>query len=324
MRLVVTGASGHLGACLTPRLVAKGFKVRAVCYGPAPILDALDVEQCQGDVRDIESLRKAFEGQEALIHMAAHISIHDGDEPKMRAVNVDGARNAAQAALDCGVRRMVHVSSVHAYETWKLGRPLREDGAPANDASPPYDRTKAAGEREIRAAIARGLDAAIVNPVGILGPHDHIPSHAGNELLRMHRPGPAASASGGFPWVDVRDVADAIIAAMDRGETGKNYLLGGEYHELAELFRLARKARGQESRPSKIPIGLLLAIAPLAEAFGRIARVRHGVTRSALRALASDLVVDSSRAAETLGFRARPLEETVRDAIQWWRENGYL
>lgn len=325
MNVVITGGSGHIGACLIPRMLAKGWRVRALRHGPSPILDGPGVEARDGDVRDLDSLRAAFEGQEVLIHMAALISVRSRDEAAMRAINVEGTANVARAALERGVRRMVHVSSVHAYESWRLGRPLREDDPPAVARElPAYDRTKAAGEREIRAAIERGLDATILNPAGILGPYDHRPSLAGQELMRLFRGGIQAVPSGGFSWVDVRDVADAILAAVERGATGENHLLAGDYADMATIFRLAAEARGRPTRPILLPVGMLLRIAPVAEALGSAAGLAHGFTPAAVRALASDLRVDSSRAKRVLGFRARPLAETIRDAIEWWRTNGRL
>ena len=324
MKIVVTGPTGLVGVSLVKRLVAEGHTVRALCFDDGRALHGLDVERVHGDVRDPASLRRAFAGQEALVHLAAVILIDDGPTDVMRAVNVDGVRHAAEAALAEGLQRMVHLSSVHAYRTWRLGRPLTED-MPQCDGppSPPYDCSKAAGEAALRAVIARGLDATILNPVGVLGPDDHLPSHLGGMLQKMHRGVIPLVPRGAFPWVDVRDVADAAVAALTRGRTGENYLLASEPFTLAEFDAGVRAHSGRRWRAREFDVRHLGPALWVAAGLRRLG-VRSGFTKDAFRAVTAELEVDSSKARRELGFAPRPVAASLRDALDWFAANGKL
>ena len=245
MKIVVTGATGHVAACLIPRLLELGHEVRAVCFGDTGCLDGLAVEQVPEDVRDPDRLRAAFVGQEILVHLAAFISVQARDEALMREVNVDGVRNVATAALQTGARRMVHVSSVHAYDTWRRPHALTEaDPKAQRPGLPAYDRTKALGEEALQEVIGQGLDATILNPVGILGPRDHRPSLMGGLLCEMYRGRMPIVPGGGFCWVDVRDVVGMILTGIELGHRGENYLLSAEHVPSMNFHHMTQAVRG--------------------------------------------------------------------------------
>jgi dihydroflavonol-4-reductase len=324
MRVAVTGGTGHIGIVLVRRLLADGHAVRVLVRDGGSVLDGLAVERIRGDVRDPTSLRAAFDGQDVVLHLAAMIEIRKQDEPVVRAINVDGVRNTAEAALDAGVRRMVHVSSVHAYDTWRLGAALREDGARAGRSHPAYDRSKADGEAELRKVIARGLDATIVNPVGVLGPWDHRPSLLGHTVMQMYRGRFRFVPNGGFCWVDVRDVVDAAIRAIDRGDKGANHLLSAGSLSLRQMHGFARGKRGGSNWHLPLPLRVLRRIPPVLDRTGLARFSPPNFTSDALFTLGSRLAVDTSRARAALGFSPRPPRESLSDAIDWWREQGHL
>jgi len=325
MKIAVTGPTGHVGPCLIPRLLDEGHRVRAVVYGDGSVLDGLDVERVPGDVRDRDSMRAALKGQDAVIHLAAHISVQAKDEPLMQAVNVGGVENTARAALEAGVQRFVHVSSVHAYDTWRLHEPLTEDHARAERPGlPAYDRSKAAGERALRSVIADGLDAVILNPVGILGPRDHRPSLMGTVIQEMVLGRMPVVPDGGFCWVDVRDVVDAVLSAMERAETGENYLLSAEKVSTQEFHRMSRRAVGQSSMAVRAPVPLLRLVSGLSPMLVRFSPLMHGFSPDALHALDARLSVDARKARRALGFEPRPIGHTVRDTIEWWQSNAHF
>lgn len=320
MKIAVTGATGHVGACLVPRLLEHGHTVRAVVLGDASVLDGLEVEQVPGDVRDLQAMRTALVDQEVVIHLAAHISVEVKDEPLMQAVNVGGVKNTAAAALEAGVRRFIHVSSVHAYDTWRLNGPLTEDHAKADRPRlPAYDRSEAAGERALQAAIAQGLDAVILNPVGILGPNDHRPSLMGSVLQQMLRGRMPVVPDGCFCWVDVRDVVDAILAAFDRAETGQNYLLSSERLTAQDFHRLVARTQGRTSRAVRAPLPLLRAVSRASPMLARFSPAMKGFTADSLHALDARLTVDSRKARRVLGFEPRPMVSSVQESIAWWQ-----
>jgi dihydroflavonol-4-reductase len=304
-----------LGTNVVRALVAAGEEVRAVDFRPGAALAGLDVEFVRGDVLDRSTLETAFVGAEFVLHLAAKISIAGDPDGSVRRVNVDGVRHVAEAALRTGVRRLVHCSSLHAYDVAAIRGPVRENGVRATDSRlPAYDRSKAAGEDELRRVIDRGLDAVILNPSGMFGPVDPEPSRMGRVLLAMFRGRMPVTVRGAFDWVDVRDVAAALIAAADRGRTGENYLAGGHRASVTELGRLAARVTGRR-RPR-----LVAPLAPVrlaAVAAVRVAGPRRAghllLTPESLHALDSDPVLDCAKAIAELGYRPRPLAETVAD-----------
>lgn len=327
MQVVVTGACGHIGATLVRDLIGQQHRVRVLSHPqtktPAA-LAGLDVEVAQGDVRDLDSLRAAFRGAEIVYHLAAMISI-DGDRRGLvRGVNVDGARNAATASLLAGVRRHVHVSSVHAFDHHPVDEPLDETRRRPGPQHPTYDRTKAAGEAAVREVIARGLDAVIVNPSGVIGPRDFAPSRVGQMLLYLARRLMPAVNNGGFDWVDVRDVSRSILAAAERGRTGQNYLLTGHYHTVAGIYGMAERVTGVRAPRLVVPRRIEDLAASAAALLSRALGTRPLFTHEAIHALHGSRNVDGARAASELGHRARPTEQTIRDTYAWFAHSGKL
>ena len=202
MRVVVTGATGHVGSNLVRALIRRGDQVRVVVRERVRSLEGLDVERVLGDVRDEASLRAAFADAEIVYHLAAVISISGDRNGTVRAVNVDGTRRVAEAALAAGVRRLVHCSSVHAFNLYQPGAvdPIDEAWARVPDSAPhfAYDRSKAAGERALREVIEKGLDAVILHPSGVVGPYDFGPSRMGQVLLQLYHRKLPSLLGGGF------------------------------------------------------------------------------------------------------------------------------
>jgi len=327
MQVAVTGGCGHIGATLVRDLIARGDRVRVLAHPtthtPAA-LAGLDVEVVPGDVLDPDSLRAAFRGAELAFHLAGLISIDGDRQGLVRRVNVDGARNAALASLETGVRRHVHVSSVHAFDHHPVDRPLDETRGRPGPAHPTYDRTKAAGEDAVREVIARGLDAVIVNPSGVIGPRDFAPSRVGQMLLQLARRRMPAASHGGFDWVDVRDVSRSVMAAAERGRTGANYLLNGTYRTVVEFFELVERVTEVKTPRWVVPLAVEQAAATAFTLWSRAVGTRPHFTREAIHALHGSRTINGERAANELGHRARPTEDSLRDAIAWFAHTGHL
>ena len=229
----------------------------------------------------------------------------------------------ATAALEAGVRRFVHCSSVHAFDLERPGV-ITETSARAVDPHlPAYDRSKAAGEVELRKVVAQGLDAVIVNPSGVLGPNDFAPSRMGAVFLALARRRLPSLVAGGFDWVDVRDVATGMMAAEAKGVTGENYLLGGHRHSIADLAALAEHCTGVRSPACRHRCGWP-ATAPAGLWWSRWRGTQPLFTPESLHALLTDPTVSSAKAARELGHEPRATEDTVRDVYAWFRETGIL
>lgn len=321
MRAVITGASGFLGAHLARTLKDRGVEVRAADRSRGPALDDVDVEFVEIDVLDPASLRAAFEGQDRVFHLAAIISIVGDPTGEVWRVNVHGPRNAATVALECGVGRFVHCSSVHSFDLERCGPSLDESGPPTTHPdAPAYDRSKRAGEEAVRLVVQKGLDAVVVNPTGIIGPDDRGPSRMGETVLQFMTRKIPVGITGQFDFVDVRDVVEGLIAAGDRGRTGDNYLLSGSRLSIRELGMLVERYSGVPVPPLSIPLRLVTPLAPLVMQIEQ--RTKKPIfTPDALHALKYSPVVSHYRAATDLGYRSRPIHETVRDTVAWFESN---
>jgi dihydroflavonol-4-reductase len=322
--VVVTGASGHLGANLVRQLVAAGRRVRALVHRNRRPLDGLPVECVPGDVRDEGSLGRAFAGADVVYHLAAVVSIAGSQGGLVEAVNVGGARNVVRACRGAGVRRLVHFSSIHAFSQLPREEPLDERRGPADAApAPAYDRSKAGGEREVQAGVDEGLDAVVVNPTAVLGPFDFAPSRMGRVLLDLERGALPALVGGGFDWVDARDVCAAALAAEERGRRGERYLLSGTYTTVAGLAALVADVTGRRAPAVVVPQWLVRPFAPLAELWSGLVGGEPLVTRDSLTALRTGHPqVRHDKAGAELGFAPRPLRATIEDTLRWFRDGG--
>jgi dihydroflavonol-4-reductase len=322
----VTGAGGHVGVNLVRALIEAGRTVRAVDVREPPTLIELGATWVAADVRDRVAMRDAFDEAESVFHLAAVISVVGGMAGLVESVNVGGLEATARAALDVGVARFVHCSSIHAFDLEACRGTLVTEDSPRSvrAALPAYDRSKAAGERALLRVVDEGLDAVIVNPSGIIGPSDEAPSRMGAVLRAAARGRLPATVRGSFDWVDVRDVVTALVAAERRGGTGRNYLLGGRNATTAELARLAAAATGRRPPLVDLPLSAARLFSPAATFIARRTSDPLLYTRESLHALRSDPHVDHSRAAMVLGHRPRPLEDTVRDLIASFADVGLV
>jgi dihydroflavonol-4-reductase len=228
--ILVTGATGHVGNVLVRELLARRNNVRALILPgeKRESIEELPIEKVEGNVLDPASLERAMQGVEIVYHLAGIISIVPGAEARMRKVNVEGVRNVARAALTAGVRRMVHVSSIHAFKRLPLGSIVDEEAPLAPDSpAGAYDRTKAEGTLALLEVVRDGLDAVIACPTGIIGPHDYLRSEMGQTILSYTRKKLHFLVDGAYDFVDVRDVAHGLILTCEKGRRGELYILSG-------------------------------------------------------------------------------------------------
>jgi len=326
MKVLVTGAAGHVGGNLVRALLERGVSVRALVRSDVRALDGLDIEHVVGDLDDPESLRAAVSGVQQVLHCAAFIDVEGREEPLMHAVNVEGTRCLLEASMAAGVERFVHVSTVHTLNPIPKDQPLTET-RPLNDGpgAHPYERTKSLGELEVLKAVEKGLHAVIVNPTGIIGPHDYKPSRMGAVLLQLSRGELPALVHGGYNWVDVRDVSDTIIRAAEKGRVGERYLVGGRWMGLPELAELARPHMSSPPPRFSVPLWMAWVGVPFSVTWAWIRRERPLFSAGSMHMLTHQCRdVSSDKAIEELGHSARPIEETLADTFDWFREHGLL
>jgi dihydroflavonol-4-reductase len=321
---LVTGGGGRLGNVLVRRLLENGQKVRVLEPGALPeSLAGLDIEFMSGSVLDTGEVARATDGVDVVYHLAAKIDLSPKKDPMMYIINVEGTRNVVDACLSSGLR-LVHTSSHHALEREPLDQPLTEDKPLALNEKCEYHRSKAIGETIVLDACGRGLDAVIVNPGSMIGPHDYEPSMIGAVLIDLYFGRVPVLLEMLSDYVDVRDVADGMIAAAEKGRTGERYFLTGEVIPVMEMASLYGELTGVKVPTRALPLWVGWVLLPFALAGSAVTKKEPFITADMLRASVSNDVVSHDKAHRELGYTVRPLRESLTDAVAWYRERGWL
>ncbi len=321
---LVTGATGHIGNVLIRKLLERGQKVRALVWrgeDDTP-LRGLDVERVEGDVLDPDSLRAALRGVETVYHLAGVISILPGRQPLVWKVNVEGTRNILEAARWAGIRRLVYTSSIHAIKRAPHGVVIDESlGFDPNNPYGEYDRSKAAASLEVQNAAQTDLDAVIICPTGVIGPYDFRGSEMGEVIRSAAEAKPIFYVEGAYDFVDVRDVADGLIASAEQGQRGESYILGGHKISVRYLLETVREVTGRAFASIKIPFSLAEWVAKFTPWYYLRAKVKPRFTPYSLEVLQSNADISHRKAASELGYQPRPVLETIADTVRWFLEN---
>ncbi len=328
-RLVaVTGAAGFLGSHICRALLRCGYTVRAVTRqgSSRKFPDDLSkrVELWPADVRNIESLNSAFQNADVVVHNAAIVTIGADPEDLARAVNLTGTRNAIKACVGNGVRRLVHIGSIHAFSPLR-GRVLDADSKLGQHAKIPYTVTKTEAHISVLEAARSGrINASVICPSSLIGPGDTEPTLVGGMLLAIAQKRLPCLIDEGFWWSDVRDVAAAIANAAGKSEClGEVYFTTGRYAKIVELARLCSHILGRRVTRPAVPYFLALAGLPFIQLYAAMKDQPPLYSRNSLDLLRDCPVsVDESSARRQLGYESRPLEESIRDALNWFKEQG--
>lgn len=324
MVALVTGGGGRLGNVLVRRLLGRGQQVRVLEPGGLPeSLTGLDIEFSSGSVLDAGDVARAVEGTNVVYHLAAKIDLSPKKDPMMYSINVEGTRKVVDACLARNLR-LVHTSSHHALVREPLDQPLTEDKPLALDEKCEYHRSKAIGETIVLDACQRGLDAVIVNPGSMIGPHDYAPSMIGAALIDMYLGRVPVLLDLLSDYVDVRDVADGMIAAAEKGRVGERYFLTGDVVPILDMVSLYGELTGARVPTRALPLWVGWAMLPFALAGSAVTKKDPFITADMLRASVSNAVVSHDKAHGELGYSIRPLRESLTDAVEWYRQRGWL
>ena len=326
--VAVTGAADFLGSHICRALLHCGYAVRAVTHegsnGKLPDDLSEQVELQPADVRNPESLNQAFQHAHAVVHSADIMTVDSDPKGLADEVNLIGTRNVIQACIGTGVRRLVHISSVHAFSPLR-GTILSVSSKLGQNSKIPYTATKAEAHVSVLDAARSGwLNASIVCPSNLIGPGDSEPTRVGSVLLAMARKRLPCLINGGFWWSDVRDVANAIANAVEaNGYGGEVYFTAGQYAKTSQLARLCSQVLGRNVKRPVIPYSLARATLPLIRSRAAKRSLSSLYSRNSLKLLHDcPAAVDESLAISQLGYESRPPEESIRDALNWFTEQG--
>ncbi|HLJ65215.1 MAG TPA: hopanoid-associated sugar epimerase [Stellaceae bacterium] len=321
---LVTGASGFVGSALIRALLAAGSEVRVLVREGSDRrnLRGLDLDIRIGSLEDQASLRAAIKGCGALFHAAADYRLWVPDPSPMYEANVEGTKRLMIAALEAGVERIVYTSSVATLGT-------TQDGSPADEETPsvlgdmigPYKRSKFLAEALVRDLVRHhGLPAVIVNPSTPIGPRDVKPTPTGRMILEAASGRMPAYVDTGLNLVHVDDVAEGHIAAFDRGKIGERYILGAENLTLAQILARIAAMTGRRGPLMQLPINAVWPLAVIAETAARFTGREPFVTRDGLRLARKTMFFSSGKAERELGYRPRPVDAALNEAIAWFRD----
>jgi len=319
---LITGATGHLGSVLVQKLLAKGCDVRALVLPGEEGLVPPGVRTVAGDIVDPGSLTPFFEREGydrvVLLHCAAIITIAAREDPRVWDTNVNGTANLLEAARKSGVDRVVCVNSVHAIPELPSPAVIREPDTFSPDlVHGQYAKSKAAAAALVLRAAAEGLDVSLVHPSGIIGPGDQ---RGGNNMIRTLRAMAAgkipAVVPGGYDFVDVRDVADGILACEVHGKRGECYILSGHYATVRELLQTVCGFVGRRVPSIRLPACLARFAAAVAESFASLFRRRTPIlTRYSVYTLQTNARFSHEKAKRTFGYRVRDLRASIRASL---------
>ena len=325
----VTGATGFLGLHMVEQLLAAGFRVVALHRATSDLrfLSRFTANPALtlvvGDITDPESLARAIpEGCDGVFHVAGNTSFWRGGDARQTRENVDGTRHVVEAAIARGAKRLALTSSCSAWG-YQPVLPFDETALQNGGTSEVnYERTKYLGEVEARAGIARGLDAVILNPTKILGKYDR--TSWGRLILAVDAGKLPGVPPGKASFCCAVEVAKAHIAALDRGRSGENYLLGGTDATFVEFARIAGALTGRRTPRFGTPLALMWPAAIALDLASRVTKRAPDLTPQSVRSLGHSPLVRSEKAMRDLGYRAVPLEVMVRNCHAWLVAEGLL
>ncbi len=317
---LVTGATGHIGNVLVRKLLERKEKVRALILPgeTCESIQGLDVEAVEGDVLNLDSLFESFRGIRGVFHLAGVISILPGHNSLVERVNVEGTRNVIHTATKTGIQKLVYTSSIHAIKRIESG--VIDEALPYDPDNPygAYDRSKAQATLDVQHAAQSGLEAVIVCPTGVIGPYDFRGSMMGHVIRTAAEKKPTLYVDGAYDFVDVRDVADGLIAAAEHGRRGESYILSGQRMSVRYLLETVREITGQGFTLMKIPFELAKWAAQFTPLYYRWTKSSPRFTSYSLEVLRSNSYISHAKATHELGYQPRSLYESIADTVRWF------
>ncbi len=326
MKVALTGAAGHLGAAILQELTGRNIPVKALIRDhDARSCAGLPVEIIKGDMLHQGVLSNLMQGCDTVIHSAALISVNGDPKGLVQQTNVSGTQLAVDTALHCGVKRFVHISSIHAYQQKPSLAILDEQRQPVTEQAFAYDRSKQAGKKIALAANGQAMEVIVVHPTSIIGPYDFKPSMMGNVIMGLYNGKLPFIFNGGFDFCDCRDVAGAVVNALTMGSPGEAYILSGKWYSLTQLAGFLSAAAQKKINPFALSLTAAKLGLPVIKLLATLQKKEPLYTIEALDALfTGNRMISSEKARTALGYTNRPFEETIDDTFHWFKNNGYL
>jgi dihydroflavonol-4-reductase len=326
MKKLVTGSTGFIGSAITRELIKNGEEVKVLIRKTSDTrnIDNLEVEKVYGDIRDVDSMRSALKGCDTLFLTAAYFAHWAPDAKLLYEVNVGGTKASLQAALEADIEKVVYTSTNNAVAASGPIPATEEKAFNYWESKDHYSMSKYIAENEARMFISKGLPLVIVNPTLVIGINDIKPTPSGQMIIDVVKKKMPGYIDGGINIIDVEDVAQGHILAVTKGKVGDRYLLGNRNVTVYEYLKLIADIAGVKAPAIKLPYKFALALGHIFELGSYITKKPPVVTASEVRIGKMTEWYDCSKAVNELGLPQTPIETTIKKAINWFKENGYI
>jgi dihydroflavonol-4-reductase len=327
MKVFLTGATGFVGSHVAQELSRRGADLRVLIRPTSKLenLAGLNAETVLGDLLNMEGLRTAVAGCDAVMHVAADYRLWVTDPAAMNAANVTATRDLLRLARETGVPRFVYTSSVATMGFFSDGRLADEDTEVSlTNMIGHYKRSKYLAEQEAIGAARAGQQVILLNPTTPIGDRDIKPTPTGRIIVDfLNRRFPAYMDTG-LNLVDVNEVAKTHVDALSIGRPGERYILGGENLTLKQMLDKMSAITGLPSPTMRVPHAVAMMFAVWDQTVtGKLRGLEPRATVEAVRMGKKKMFVSSAKAERELGFRVVPVYAALRTAIDWFRAHGY-
>ena len=327
-KYLVTGANGHLGSTIINLLLKEKKKVRAFVLENDVLHLDKKVEIIRGNITDTKSIYPLFKDLEnkevIVIHCAGIVTIASKFDQKVYDVNVVGTKNIADVALEYKVKKFIHVSSVHAILEEKNKTIKEVDKFYPDKVEGLYAKTKAEASNYILDMSKKGLNAIVVHPSGIIGPGNYGKGHLSQLIIDYLNNRLTAIVKGGYDFVDVRDVADGILKAIEKGRVGECYILSNRYFEIKEIINLLHEVTNHKPIKTILPNWFAKLTAPIAELYYKILKQPPLYTSYSIYTLSTNSHFSHEKATKELDYNPRDMKETLKDTVDWLKKIGRI
>lgn len=327
MKIAITGISGHIGNNIARALNKNGYtQINALVQNrESKSIEGIKANYILGDLFDGTSLDQISKDADVMIHLAAKISIGSSDIDLVYKTNIVGVKNVIEACKKNGIKKIIHFSSIHAHIASGPDIAIDEDTAYISSEDVPYDFSKSTGENLMLNARKEGIDVTIINPTAVIGPNDFKPSFSGKMMIDIYNGNMPSVVSGGFDWVDVRDIAEAVVTILEKNVFNQKFIMSGHYADLKDLANKICHVKGEKYKGMSSPIFLAKMGLPFISMFAKITGKPALYTSESLKAIEEgSLNNEHKNASKLLDYKPRPLDVTVNDTMLWFKNNSLL
>lgn len=323
---IVTGATGYVGYVLVEKLIEKGYQPIKLLVRSQRSVDRFKdfpVTAVIGDLNDYAYLEKEITANSVVFHLAGLIDIGGFKKKEIYNTNVNATIKIAETCVKNNAEKLIYVSSVSAIEPAKNNEPIKEPSSfNPKKVVGDYAKTKAIATEYILNESRNGtLNAVVVYPSAVIGPHDHNISNIGQVVLGYMNNKFPAYTKGKYNFIDVRDVVDGLIKSYEIGKNGEDYVLTGDTVDLKEMFVILNHLLNRKKMPFYVPLPILYIALPFARLYYFLRRQKPIFSRTSLKILNQNSNFDCSKAKKDLNFNPLPVKTSFKDMIDWFYDN---